>query len=122
MGRSCFGGILLGIRGAAEGVQIYRGAAPESFTEIVPLAHIVAQFAGHQTALEQAVQLYAHFFCPGPGGTVEIALVAEDHKGIAGDIVHGGGHFRVDQGHVAVGCRVAHTVFVLFQIPFQSLN
>ena len=104
----------------AEGVQIKRAATIQLVTEILPLTNIITQLAGHQTALQKAVQLHTHLITAGPGRAVQAALITEHHEGICGEIIHGCGHFRIDQGHITVRCGIGNAVFVFFQVPLQG--
>ena len=121
-GQKLHGRALGGVGTAAEGVHIDHGAAAQLFAEILPLADVVAVFTGHETALEHGIQAHAHLLHPCPGGAVEIGLVAEHHDGVFRDIVHGGGEFRINQGHITVGGRVTQAVFVFFQVGGQGLQ
>ena len=116
------GPALFGIRAAAEGVQINHCTAGEMIAEILPLAYKIAQVTGYQAGLQQTVQLQAHFLGTGAGAAVKITLVTEDQHCIPRDVIHGGGHFGIDVGHVTVGCRVLQTVFVLFKVLSQGLD
>ena len=108
------------IGSAAEGVEVQGSPAPQSGAEILPLAHIVAQFAHHKPCLKHAVQLHAHFVAAAAGGAVEVRLVAQSHNGILGDIIRRGGHFRINQRQIPVRSGVVQPVFVFFQIPGQG--
>ena len=121
-GQQLLRGTILGVAGAAEGVHIDHGPALQAAAEILPLADEIAELTGDEARLEHGVQTHAHLFHPRPGGTVEVRLVAEDHDGVLGDEVHGGGEFGVDQAHIAVRGRVTHAVFVLFQVRLQGLQ
>ena len=91
----------------------------ERFTEILPLAHIVTQFTGQQTSLQQAIQLHAHLIAAVAGTAAQISLIADGDDSVAGEVIHRSGHFRIDERHIAVGSRVLQTVFVFFQVFCQ---
>ena len=95
-------GTFLGIRGAAERVKIHGCAALQRGAEIFPLAHIVAQFACQQSALQETVQLHAHFVSAVAGAAAQIALITDTDDGIFRNVIHSGCHFRIDQCHIAV--------------------
>ena len=115
-------GAVLRVGGAAEGIKINDGFLPESFAEVLPLAHIVAQLARHKTGPQHTVQLHSHFVAAAAGGALEIPMVADGNHGTVRNIVRGGGHFRIDQRHIPVGCGVMQAAFILVQVFFQRGN
>ena len=103
----------------AEGIEIDTGLAGDGVEEILPLAHKVAQLPGHQSGLQETVQLHPHLLGAAPGGAVEIAVVKKHHHGILWNIVGGGCQLRIDESQIPVSGRKMHAVFQLFQIFFQ---
>ena len=75
-GQQVLGTVFLRIGAATEGVHIYHAASGERGAEVIPLAHIVAQLAGHDTALQQTVQLHAHFLGAAMGPATQVTLIA----------------------------------------------
>ena len=112
-------GAVLRVGGAAEGIKINDGFLPESFAEVLPLAHIVAQLACHKTGLQHTVQLHSHLVAAAAGGALEIPMVADGDHGAVRNVIGGGGHFRIDQRHIPVGCGVMQATFILVQVFFQ---
>ena len=47
-------------------------------------------------------------------------MVTDHNHRVGGNILHGGGCFRINQSHIPVRCRMMDTVSVFFQIFFQS--
>ena len=119
-GQQHLGQAALRIGRAAEGIKIDTRLAGNGVEEILPLAHIVAQLPGHQSGLQEAVQLHSHLLGMAPGGAVEVAVVKENHNSVFGDIVGGSGNLWIDEGQIPVGGGKMHAVFQLFQILFQS--
>ena len=85
------GRALLGIGGAAESIEIDGGSVLQTVAEILPLADVIAQLSGQQTALKHAVKLHAHFIAAGVGAALQTSLIANDQQSIFRDIVHSGG-------------------------------
>ena len=119
-GQQMPGGILGRISTAAEGVEVGDGTGAQTCAKVLPLDDIVAELTGQQTALEQGVQLHAHFVAAAPGRTAQVALVADANDGIGGDIIHGAGQFRINQGHITVRSGILQAVFVLFKVFRES--
>ncbi len=46
-------------------------------------------------------------------------MVADGDHGTVRNIVRGGGHFRINQRHIPVGCGVMQAAFILVQVLFQ---
>ena len=112
-------GAVLRVGGAAEGVKVNDGFLPETFAEILPLAHIVAQLARHETGPQHTVQLHSHLVAAAAGGALKIPVVADGNHGTVRNIVRGGGHFRIDQRHIPVGSGIVQAAFVFIQVFFQ---
>ena len=112
-------GAVLRVGGAAEGVKINDGFLSETFAEVLPLAHVVAQLACHKTGLQHTVQLHSHLVAAAAGGALEIPVVADGDHGAVRDVIRGGGHFRINQRHIPVGRGVMQAAFILVQVFFQ---
>ena len=105
---------ILRIRSAAKGIKIGNITTLQRATEILPLAHVVAQLTGNQTALQQAIQLHTHLVTAGIGAAAQAALITENDQRVFRNVIHCGGHFRINQSHISVGSGIAHPVFVFF--------
>ena len=116
------GRALLRVGGAAEGVKIYHGVSGQTFAEILPLEYKIAQLSHQQSTLKQTVQLHAHLFRTAPGGALKAAVITDHNQGIAWNVVGGGGHFRINQGHIPIGGRIGKAIFIFFQIFGQGGN
>ena len=111
-GIQLLGRAILRIGGSAEGIEEQNRLVFQPGAEILPLAHIVAKLPGHQTGLQEAVQLHPHLVTTASGGTVQARLVTEHHQGIFRNVVGSGGHFRINQSHIPVGSRIVQVIFV----------
>ncbi len=119
-GQQVPGRAVLRIGPAAEGVEVDHRPPPQAPAEILPLADVAAQLPRRLAALQEPVQQQPHFLGAAAGGALDVALVAQEQGGIFRKVVQRRGHFRVDQGHVAVGGGAAQAVFVFLQIPGQG--
>ena len=113
-------GLRIGCR--QEAVQKHRGPSRKAFAQGIKIGVQVAQVAAELTGLQKAVQLQPKVFLPGLGGPLERAVVAEQHHGVPGNIIAGGGKFRIDQCHIPVCRREGNAVFQLFHIRLQGVD
>ena len=88
-----------------ERVEERRAVPGHAAAQLLPVCGKIAQLAAQQAGLQQAVEHHAQLLLRALRAAAQVAVVAEEHQRLGGQVVRGAGELRIDEGLIAVGRR-----------------